>query len=63
MAADDGMADDEGMADEDLAGAAGELEDEDEPHAAAPMARLAASPYSAMFRRCFIVSPSAGFSR
>ena len=38
-----------------------ELDDEDEPHAAAPMLRLTASPDNARIRRLFIVSPSAGF--
>jgi hypothetical protein len=53
---------DEDMDDDgDAAGDADELEDEEEPHAAAPMLRLTASPDNARIRRLFIVSPSAGF--
>jgi hypothetical protein len=55
MAAEEG-ADDEGMDDaEDPASVADEPEDADEPHAAAPMLRLTASPDSARIRRWFIV--------
>jgi hypothetical protein len=52
------LADDapEGMADDDEAGAAAAvLEEGDEPHAAAPTARLAAIPDNASRRRFFTV--------
>jgi hypothetical protein len=54
MAVEDGAADEDMDDDGDAAGlAADELEDEDEPHAAAPMLRLTASPDSARIRRWF----------